>query len=168
MLNHIQFIIHLYIGSSLETIKNIQNFSRPTCWSLRAFKPACLSASKCRPPSASAGFAKRKQFLTGEFPISPFGGGHPGCEVPHYVFSHYCPRTLACAKPSRTRVLAQALLYTYIYIYTHTVFFWSLWYQEDDFSQQSPTNRLPGIRKTSKKKKTIAVLAQARAQGTQT
>ena len=42
MLNHIQFITHFYIGSSQETITNIQNFSRLTYWSLRAFKPPCL------------------------------------------------------------------------------------------------------------------------------
>ena len=41
-LNHIQFIIQLCIGSSQETIKNIQELSKTKYWSLRASKPPCL------------------------------------------------------------------------------------------------------------------------------
>ena len=43
--------------------KRSKNFPRRTYWSLRASYPPCLKTSKCLPPSASAGFAKRKQLI---------------------------------------------------------------------------------------------------------
>ena len=48
-----------------RTTKHIQDLWRPTHWSLRASKPPCLWFSTCLPPSASAGFAKRKQLVHG-------------------------------------------------------------------------------------------------------
>ena len=66
VLNKLHFLIKICIGSFQEAIKKIQelpkiNMSEPP--SFQVSMPLRLQASECLPPSASAGFAKRKQFV---------------------------------------------------------------------------------------------------------
>ena len=66
VLNKLHSLIKICIGSFQEAIKKIQelpkiNMTEPP--SFQVSMPVRLQASECLPPSASAGFAKRKQFV---------------------------------------------------------------------------------------------------------
>ena len=86
VLNRFDFLIKMFIGSFQEAIEKIQeltkiNISEPP--GFQASMPPSLQASEHLPPSASAGFAKRKQFYF-VFPIYPCKGTY---KIPFYLFS---------------------------------------------------------------------------------